>query len=133
MKNLTSKNGFTLIEIIIVLIILGILVLVCLPFLFSNIAKSRAHEAFQNISSFRPSIEACIIKEGSNQSCKSILNDSENFTYQLKINQGAHEKAYSIIATGQNNLTSNDIITFTSDVSLFQTSCTSQGQLNGVC
>ena len=72
MKILNDKNkkGFTLIEMLVVMIIIGILAAITVPNLFSNVPKSRAPEAFAKISTIRPVIEACIAAHpGSESTC----------------------------------------------------------------
>ncbi len=56
MKN---KHGFTLLEIIVVIIILGVLAALALPRLFSNIEFSRSAEALNTIGVIRESVERC--------------------------------------------------------------------------
>jgi len=49
MKKANNNSGFTLIEIIVVLIIVGILAAVALPNLFSNITKSQSAEGIAGL------------------------------------------------------------------------------------
>jgi prepilin-type N-terminal cleavage/methylation domain-containing protein len=131
------KSAFTLIEIIVVLIIVGVLAAVALPNLFSNIYRSRAGESLITISTFRPTMEACIYKAAGskeNTTCDagSLGNPTAtpNFTYAVDGPKSAKDTGYSIIASGQGALTPADQITVTraaSDWPVISTSITCQG------
>ncbi len=110
MKKFNNKSGFTLIEIIVVLIIVGILAAIALPNMFSNINKSKAEEALATISSFRPTPEACIGANiaTSNVKC-SVANlgsptATTNFTYVYTGPAAANGYDYNIVATGINGV-----------------------------
>jgi type IV pilus assembly protein PilA len=143
MKRFNNKRGFTLIEIIVVLIIVGILAAIALPNLFSNVAKSRAEEALGTIGSYRPLIESCIVKQGgaNDQNC-NVANvgnplSTTNFTYALTPPSGATDTGYTVTSTGQGALTNTDTLTVTRAASVWPAvgavSCASAGTLKGAC
>jgi MSHA pilin protein MshA len=63
MKRFNQRGGFTLIEIIIVVVILGILAAVALPRLTENINKSKAAEAFQVGAATGRAFDRCLADE----------------------------------------------------------------------
>ncbi len=58
MKKFNNKSGFTLIEIIVVMIIVGILAAIALPNLFQNVAKSHGVQALTLLDSYKTPVEA---------------------------------------------------------------------------
>lgn len=105
MKSLKRRSGFTLIEIIVVLIIIGILVAIAVTVLFSNIAKSRAEEALANISGIKPVILGCESGQfGSEANCTltymyQTTPTSTNFSYVLGLPANGNS-GWTITATG---------------------------------
>ena len=59
---LKRKKGFTLLEIIIVVIIVGVLASLALPRLFSTVEYSRSTEALAAIGSMRSAMD-CVVKK----------------------------------------------------------------------
>ena len=67
-----QKNGFTLLELIIVIIIVGVLAGTAIPRFFSLVEYSKAAEAFASISAIRHSIDRCYLYYGNYTSCLPI-------------------------------------------------------------
>ena len=99
-----NRSGFTLLEVIIVIIIIGVLASLALPRFFSTVEYSRGSEAMQSLATVRQSVERCYLMRSSYASCNSFntldVEDPGNtpnshFTYGIA-SGGA---AYTITAT----------------------------------
>ena len=110
--NLTMKRknkGFTLLEIIIVVIIVGVLASLALPRLFSTVEFSRSTEALAAIGTVRAAMERCMARVGGTGNyvvCDNIPNEindipdpstevGRHFTYAM----GGSLDGYTIVAT----------------------------------
>jgi prepilin-type N-terminal cleavage/methylation domain-containing protein len=104
MKLKRNRSGFTLLEVIIVIIIVGVLASLALPRFFSTVEYSRATEAMQSIASTRQSIERCYLMTSNYSNCNNFatldLDDpgtSPNNHFTYAISSGAN--TYRITAT----------------------------------
>lgn len=147
MNQLNKTKGFTLIEILVVLIILGVLAAVALPNLFSNVARARGAEAVASFSSMKAGIEACGQKNQSYATCNlptSQAGAHGNFTYYMdstcanalanKTNNVGAAATYCIVAMGGNpGDTAADYIQFSVAALGGAAACTGVGRYVGVC
>ena len=80
MRLKNKKSGFTLLEIIIVIIIVGVLASLALPRLFSTVEFSRSTEALNAIGVIRQSVERCaLLNDQVYTTCNAFANlDAEN-------------------------------------------------------
>lgn len=62
MRTVNNKSGFTLLEILVVIIIVGVLASVAMPQLFRNVERSRATEALESLGASKRAIEACAMQ-----------------------------------------------------------------------
>ena len=72
--NLNKKSGFTLLEIIIVIIIVGVLASIALPKFFKSVEFSRAQEALNSLGVIRTSMEACYLPSRAYTPCLGFAN-----------------------------------------------------------
>ena len=74
MNRSKKASGFTLLEIIIVIIIVGVLASLALPRFFSTVEYSRGTEAITGISAIRQAMERCFFQKGTYAGCEDFTN-----------------------------------------------------------
>jgi type IV pilus assembly protein PilE len=106
LRRLSTKKGFTLLELLVVIIIIGVIVSLALPNFFRLIEFSRGNEALNASISLRSAIERCYMRNNqSYTTCVTMANldiadpgaatGQPHFTYA--ITSGAAD--YTITAT----------------------------------
>ncbi len=70
-----GQSGFTLLEILVVIIIVGVLASVAMPSLFRNVERSRATEALNTLGIIKRGIEACAMQFGNTSTTCSTFNN----------------------------------------------------------
>ena len=101
-----NEKGFTLLEIIIVIIIVGVLASLALPRFFSTVEYSRSTEAFASLAAIRQAMERCYLQRSGNYALCNVFTalDIENpanspnahFTYGIS---GTSATGYTLTAT----------------------------------
>lgn len=88
---LQHKRGFTLVELLVVVLIIGILTTVALPQYQRAVSKARMSEALSNIATLERAEQACVLanKRVNNTNCTEMSNldvslaDSSNWAFGL--------------------------------------------------
>jgi prepilin-type N-terminal cleavage/methylation domain-containing protein len=77
MYKVKNNKGFTLLEIIIVIIIIGVLASLALPRFFATVEYSRSTEALNSISALRQSLERCYLQNNGDYSAPTACNNGD--------------------------------------------------------
>lgn len=91
------QSGFTLVEIMIVVAIIGILSAVAMPSYSGYVMRARLSEAHSALASTQPRMEMYWSNERSYEDFSELPADSKNFTYALT---AADQTTYTLTATG---------------------------------
>ena len=102
-KKLNNESGFTLLEIIVVIIIVGVLASLALPRFFSTVEFSRSTEALNSVGVIRKSVIRCGMVDDDVQTCDTDASGTIEFS-EMDIDDpgsepGAHF-SYGIAVTG---------------------------------
>ena len=84
-----NKKGFTLLEIIIVIIIIGVLAALALPRLFKTVEFSRSAEALNSFTVIRGAMERCYIASSSPSYANCNLTSGSPLTSNLDVEDPA--------------------------------------------
>ena len=135
-----SRLGFTLMEIIVVMIILGIVASIAVPNVFSHIARSKSQEAIVNLSSIKQNIDACIFANGGKADPCSpgaegipAFIATANFVYSIPV---AGESDGSIVLqaqSGGNQSSDKVLLTRGTTAQGGKWTCEGKGLYSGVC
>ena len=148
MKIKNTYCAFTLIEIVVVLVILGVLAAIAVPNLFSHIRRSKASEALATLNAAKTIVENCIqgnvLSEGSCAGPAPVYIvpssiSSASFTYAFNVKPSNNQPNWTIKATGKAALGFSIFIDY---ITLARTgglptaptfTCTGYGIFAGVC
>ena len=136
MKLRNNKSGFTLLEIIIVIIIVGVLASLALPKLFQNITFSKSAEAMNMIGAMRRAIQNCSVMTGSwdTTNCRTLASigyadpySTTKFDYCATYAAGTDELTIIADQTKTAACAGADTITYVIDMSNDQLDMTRTG------
>ena len=94
-------RGFTLIELMVTVAIVGILMAVAIPAYSSYVLRARTTEAFTALAAFQPAAEQFWANNRTFTGVADRVPVSDNFTYAVS---GESDSAYLLTATGKNKM-----------------------------
>lgn len=123
-KKLSKKSGFTLLEIIIVIIIVGVLASLALPRFFDTVEYSRSTEALANLNAIKNAYERCMMLQGVAATCENLdnldisnPNNPTNRLFDYSFTSATDINSYTIVATRTTLFGASGTDTITFDVS----------------
>ena len=136
MRKFNDKSGFTLIEIIVVLIIVGVLAAIALPNLFSNVTRSKAGEGVAALGPWKSQIEGCMTGHpgSENASCAGLAQAAtKNFGYSFATALVNGTSGGNYVLQASDLTTAANFITLTKSTATGGFACAGAGSYVGVC
>ncbi len=105
MQKINNKSGFTLLEILVVVIIVGVLASVAMPLLFRNVERAHGSEALNIIGTIKRAIEGCAFQFGGNSAtCNSWVRLDMTDPSASATQQSSHFTYAAFSALGPNTI-----------------------------
>ena len=98
--NVEGRKGFTLVELAVVIVIIGVLAAFGVPRFLKSVERSKASEAFAYLSAIRASQERYVSKEGVYAKVLSDLDITQSEMKYFTDNDGATVTSATVITTG---------------------------------
>ena len=136
MKNLKNSSGFTLIEIIVVLIIVGVLAAIALPNLFSNVTRSQSGEGVAALGPWKAQIEGCLQGHPGSELalCGGLAEGAtKNFGYSFATALVNGTSGGNYVLQASDLTTAANFITLTKSTATGGFACAGAGSYVGVC
>ncbi|MEW5803978.1 MAG: prepilin-type N-terminal cleavage/methylation domain-containing protein [bacterium] len=110
-----TQEGFTLIEIMVVLVILGALAVISVPVYSNYVRRAKISEAITNVDAYATAIRIWKMENGTWPSKQNLTEGSSKVV-------DVNEKYFTIAWNGSTSSTSNLVINITADTKNFDTS-----------
>jgi prepilin-type N-terminal cleavage/methylation domain-containing protein len=105
MRQMNTQSGFTLLEILVVIIIVGVLASVAMPTLFRNVERARSTEAMNTMGIVKRGLDACSMQfNGNYTTCSTFGAAGMSDPSNGQGNPGSHFN-YAIVSPSATGFT----------------------------
>jgi type IV pilus assembly protein PilE len=102
-----SKNGFSLLELMVALLIMGVLTSIAIPSYRSHMVRTWLVEAYNSLAMYQLQLEQVYQDAGNygvNNTCAISMPATKHFTYQCQLSSAGQAYVITATANGVSNL-----------------------------